>query len=447
MVKRNFNPIVVASVFSAFLIYSGIFPLKVQNPFCSLIPPEQVRVVSGRVTSSPSKTSSGKYYRIVLDCDECGCSVNQNHDFFAEASGKIDLYLKSESVEAFFPGKLYSAAVSDHKKSLPYNSGNPFFPRQTTFALEADNPFFVEQGALLNASVFFSPDLSQDGTAVFFASGYEVLAWKDRLSLARALLRLQFRRILFAWGSAGGLLLALLSGAKEYTDPAVSEAFRLSGLSHILALSGMHLSLFSSIAKKTSFPVAGKKWMPFCALMASFAFVWFAGLTPSLFRALLSMTIGFVLQWCFVRPDPLSLLSLTFVVHVAISPGDVTSAAFMLSYSALLGVILGDRFIKNLLMPFFPKWLSSNLAAATGAFVCTLPAAVSLFGQCTPIGIIASLLVTPLATLFVTSGLWFVLAGCLVPFLSMPLGVIMNKLYEAIIFLVAFFARVPPVVF
>ncbi len=447
MVKRNCKPIILAAFLSAFLIYSGIFPIKVQNPFFTLISPERIRVVSGKVVSTPSKTSSGKYYRVVLDCAGCGSDVDQNHGFFAEVSGKIDLYLKAESVEAFLPGKLYSAAESDFRKSVADRTlfFSPWW--KVSRSVEADNPFFVEQGAVLDASVTYSPDMSQNGSTVFFASGYQVHAWKSRLSLTRALLRLQFKRILFAWGSAGGLLLALLSGAKEYTDPAVSEAFRLSGLSHILALSGMHLSLFSSIAKKSSSPVAGKKWVPLCALLASSAFVWFAGLTPSLFRALLSMIIAFVMQCCFVRPDQLSLLALTFVVHSAICPADITSAAFMLSYSALLGVILGDRYIKKVLMPVFPKVISADLAAATGAFVCTLPATVHLFGQCTPVGIIASLVVTPLATLFVSSGLWFVLAGCLVPFLSVPLGVIMNWLYEAIIFLVAFFARVPPVVF
>ena len=49
---------------------------------------------------------------------------------------------------------------------------------------------------------------------------------------------------MYMWGSAGGLLLALLSASKEYTSSAFSDAFRLAGLSHILALSGMHVSIF-----------------------------------------------------------------------------------------------------------------------------------------------------------------------------------------------------------
>ena len=70
----------------------------------------------------------------------------------------------------------------------------------------------------------------------------------------RALCRLYFKRMMFAWGSAGGLLLALLCGARDFTESETADAFRMAGLSHILALSGMHLSLFYGLAA-----FAGKK--------------------------------------------------------------------------------------------------------------------------------------------------------------------------------------------
>ena len=69
-----------------------------------------------------------------------------------------------------------------------------------------------------------------------------------KIQKSRAFCRLEFKRMMFSWGKAGGFLLALLSGSKEYLDIDLVENFKKSGLSHILALSGMHLSLLSGIA-------------------------------------------------------------------------------------------------------------------------------------------------------------------------------------------------------
>ena len=63
---------------------------------------------------------------------------------------------------------------------------------------------------------------------------------------------------MFYWNEAGGLFLALISGIREYTDQSAADSFRRAGLSHILALSGMHLSLFSGITAKISHKT-GKK--------------------------------------------------------------------------------------------------------------------------------------------------------------------------------------------
>ena len=83
------------------------------------------------------------------------------------------------------------------------------------------------------------------------------------------------------WGRAGGFLLALLSGSKEYLDSKISNTFRHSGLSHILALSGMHLSLISSIAGIVENKSALKKLGLLLKVGTIILFVWFAGISPS----------------------------------------------------------------------------------------------------------------------------------------------------------------------
>ena len=99
---------------------------------------------------------------------------------------------------------------------------------------------------------------------------------------------------MYMWGNAGGLLLALLSSSKEYTSFEFSNAFRLAGLSHILALSGMHVSIFSTLTEKSFFKIFGKNKTNFLSLIIVLLFVWFAGIAPSLTRAMISTIIIFI---------------------------------------------------------------------------------------------------------------------------------------------------------
>ena len=143
----------------------------------------------------------------------------------SSASGTVKVFIPSEMAEVYLPGKLYSVA----------------------------NGAFFEAGGLYSLKGHFSNDGQSFYVERCLSSGFPHTFY-GRLDYFRALCRLQFKRLMYSWGSAGGLLLALLCGAKEYTSSEISLGFKRAGLSHILALSGMHLSMFSEIAL-----FAGKK--------------------------------------------------------------------------------------------------------------------------------------------------------------------------------------------
>jgi len=123
---------------------------------------------------------------------------------------------------------------------------------------------------------------------VFYAKPVQpvFLGWSSSFSRMRALLRFAFMRMLYGWGNAGGLLLALLAADKAFLPQNCTEAFRNAGLAHILALSGMHLSLIGTAALQGGRLFGHKKRALYFSLAAVCAFVWFAGSAPSLNRAL-----------------------------------------------------------------------------------------------------------------------------------------------------------------
>jgi len=79
---------------------------------------------------------------------------------------------------------------------------------------------------------------------------------------------------------------------------AVSDAFRNAGLSHILALSGMHLSLVSGIAFFAGMRLFGKTKSYIFQFCAVSLFVWFAGFSPSLLRAFLCSVLLLLCSVC-----------------------------------------------------------------------------------------------------------------------------------------------------
>lgn len=399
----------------AFICIFFIFVFSVKSPnsqFLCLLQKDKITSLQGIVSSNPVLTSSGKYYK----CDFLPSSVTgQNINSNFSALGKISLLFPKEFVESHYPGKLYSSV----NKSL-----------------------FIESGALLKVNVTSLSKTTNE--ELFIVKEADFLGWNNFLSKIRGFFRLQFKRLMYMWGNAGGLLLALLSASKEYTSQEFSQAFRLAGLSHILALSGMHVSIFSNLTEKSFIRILGKNKTQILSLFSVLLFVWFAGISPSLSRALISTIILFLATKFGIKIQILDVLCLSFLVQLVIFPLDSMSVSFILSYLALFGILTIGKFINSFLIRFLGTGLSSSLSASIGAVLITSPVSAIIWGYVTPIGIISTIFVSPLVTFFLIFGLISVIICLIFPFFTYPLGTILQIVYYVIENVATFFAKVPP---
>ena len=251
---------------------------------------------------------------------------------------------------------------------------------------------------------------------------------------------------MYCWGEAGGLLLALLCGAREYTNAQTAEAFKNAGLSHILALSGMHLSMFSSIAVFLGNKVGRKKITFIIRIIALLIFVWFAGFSPSLLRAFICAMLLLISSIASVdQPDMLMILCFSFLLQTVISPSDLMNAGFLLSYGALAGILLTNKQLFKFYGKFTPGYIAASLSSSTGANLFTAPISLKMFGSFSPIGIIATTFVSPLVTIFIYSGLALIILCLICPPLVSASGIFMNLQYNIIKILVQLFAKVPSI--
>ena len=124
-------------------------------------------------------------------------------------------------------------------------------------------------------------------------------------------------------------------------------------------------------------------------------------------------------------------------------PGHLQSAAFMLSYGALAGILLFGEPLRRLLCACIVPAISDALSASAAAQVFTAPITLRLFGCLMPAGIVASVAVAPLVTCFLYAGLCGMVVSLAFPCLAPAVGFLLDLLYGAVRGLAGFFARFP----
>jgi len=236
--------------------------------------------------------------------------------------------------------------------------------------------------------------------------------------------------------NAGGLALALLLGIRDNLDTDLAAMYRNSGCSYILALSGMHLAVLAALLAFLLKKPLGLKASSIAGAVIIGLYCFIVGPMPSLNRAALMYLLGVIAILGALPKEPLSILSLSFLIQIVISPAAGYSISFILSYLALAGILIIGRPLYSLFAGKAPDFLLQPLSASCGAFLATAGVTCFSFGVIAPIGIITGLVLVPLTTVFMTGSLlWLVLDFLsLSGFLSFPLSML-YRLMEGIVFM------------
>jgi competence protein ComEC len=145
----------------------------------------------------------------------------------------------------------------------------------------------------------------------------------------------------------------------------------------------------------------------------------------------------------FLPRNSLSLLSLTFLIQIGLRPESGDSLSFILSYLALWGILVPGEGLYGLFRGRVPDLLFRPLSASLGAFAATAAVSAAFFGVLRPVGILAGILIVPLTTVFMIGSMIWLVLNCLIPLLSVPLGLVLSFLYGILFRLVEAAGRVP----
>lgn len=222
-----------------------------------------------------------------------------------------------------------------------------------------------------------------------------------------------------------GVLAAMILGDKDLLSEEVEELYRQNGISHILAISGLHISLLClglfGALRKLTVPLRGSAAVTVCFLVF---YVLFTGASTSSLRAGIMCLVMLGARLLRRSYDLLSSLSLAAILVTCIRPGELASAGFLLSFGAVLGVALAKEVEYWLLQAREGKrpWWSVFLFG--GLLQCvTMPISLWFFYELSPYSILLNLVVIPLVSLILGGGILSAVLGLFLPMVArLPVG-------------------------
>lgn len=150
-----------------------------------------------------------------------------------------------------------------------------------------------------------------------------------------------------AGSDASAFLTAVIVGDDSYLQPDTDEAFRTSGLAHLLALSGLHVGIiimFITVCLSWMRPSRyGYRIFYILIIAASLAYAAFAGMTPSVVRAACMVAVLCVSAIFQRRANVYNSLCVAIFLWLVINPLWLFAPGFQMSVCAVLGITIALR--------------------------------------------------------------------------------------------------------
>lgn len=191
---------------------------------------------------------------------------------------------------------------------------------------------------------------------------------------------------------------ALLLGDRTDIDYETNTEFKVSGILHIIAVSGLHVTILFTLIYILCFKRRILVALIGIPVMVLFAAV--AGFSPSVTRAAIMMIL-MMLAMVFDRDyDGPTELSFACLVMLVANPLVITSVSFQLSVSSVAGIFLFREGIHNWIFDRMGrwkyrkigKWISGSLSVTLSAMTLTTPLVAYYYGTISLVGILTNVL-------------------------------------------------------
>lgn len=200
------------------------------------------------------------------------------------------------------------------------------------------------------------------------------------------------------------VLEAMLLGDKQNLDTSVKETYRKSGISHILAISGLHISIISALLWLILDTLKlNKRVSSTIILTVLIVYCIFTGNSVSTTRAVIMIGIVLFGNIIYYQSDIYTSIATAAFVLLIYQPLYLYDVGFQLSFGAVISIIVLSPVLERVY--FIPKTIRLYLISTLAASLGTYPIIAYHFNTISVIGIVVNLLVLPLASILVCFGI------------------------------------------
>ena len=253
-----------------------------------------------------------------------------------------------------------------------------------------------------------------------------------------------------------GLATALLLGDSSGLSVKDDIALKNSGIRHIIAVSGLHVSILCTLMAML---FGNQRWPMACiGIPVLIIFAAVAGFTPSIVRACVMQILLLLANLLVEDYDPPSALAFAVLLILGADPLAILSVSFQLSVGCVLGIYFfsekvrltfykwrwlkehakGKHFSSKLL-----RWLTGSLSISISAMSLTVPISAYYFGTVSLVSVLSNMLTLWLIN-YVFYGIVF---ACILSWIFMPIGMgvagVISFLIRYILLISSIMAKLP----
>lgn len=233
----------------------------------------------------------------------------------------------------------------------------------------------------------------------------------------------------------GNLLLAILLGDKDKLSEDIQESFKTSNLSHMLAVSGAHVSyIILGLTYVLQNSIIGKKNGKIVCIIFLLAFMAITNFTPSVTRACIMAILTLFSSIIYKKSDVYTNISVAALITLIFNPYSLLDLGFQLSYGGTIGIII---FIKRIQEKKSNSkvinYIKQMALVSIYANIIIIPIMMYHFNTVSFTFIISNIMASPILGIIVITGFLFIIASITVKPLTRLIAIFIKPILSILI--------------
>ena len=260
---------------------------------------------------------------------------------------------------------------------------------------------------------------------------------------------LETMRALGIGGDEYAVAAAILLGYDDTLPTELRQKYVAAGSMHILCVSGMHVGVvFMVFSYLLAFLDKRKRWQNVLKQLLLLLLIWFyallAGLAPSVLRS--TIMLSFVIVGDMLKREGVLLNSIaaSAFLLLCIEPANLFNVGFLLSYCAVVGIVVLQKPIYNLFYikykAFDKIWELTSMTLA--AQIATAPFSIYYFHQFPTYFWLSNLFMGPISTVVIIGGMLMMLI-CFIPYINIGVAFCVKWMIYTMNFVVSWVENLP----